>query len=547
VIKILNAFFGAIFLILFCFEFSLSQKVSFSNTLNYGTGKENTGDSEIDKRKEYLDNLADLRIFYDNITIGARYDLDKPAEYGLPYNGIRKKFIQYTKDGFDIRAGDIYTLFSRGLALNLFENKTLAFDNGLTGIKIQYQNKLFKAIVLGGDIEYTDPLTVLSSAPYKENYKLRAGNFEITPLKGITSGMSFVWTEMNPSNSNSLDQEPSVIQMPELYLNYRSTYLDIYAGYTIKYTKISGLDSSTGTGFYGALTHNGENYGITLEYKNYRYDVIDPFNRLNTHRLTRFLPIQNPPIVFKENSFTLLSRYEHTPDFNDETGIQLDINYSLTPECIFNLNYSASSRNFSYNITDKDLLLFKKKEIGSFLPSGSDEFSPFWELYADAEYYFDPPSSFLKAGFDIRNEITYNELWELSASKAAHPLKSVTIPLLVQYAFDEKFSVKFSSEEQWVKKSQYPKDNDFYNQLVSMQISHSPDYIFGLLFEYTSNEYEINKETTWLSGNFSYRYNSRHTITLSYGSERGGQICSNGICRLVYPFKGLRFSVVSNL
>lgn len=65
--------------------------------------------------------------------------------------------------------------------------------------------------------------------------------------------------------------------------------------------------------------------------------------------------------------------------------------------------------------------------------------------------------------------------------------------------------------------------------------------------EFTTDENEPSQKKSWVAGEFSYRLGNAHTATISYGSERGGLICSNGICRQVNPFDGVRFQLVTQL
>lgn len=136
-------------LILFVSVFSYAQKVtsSVSNLMRYGTGKE-IGEY-VEYEKEYFENLTDVRLFVNNFVIGFRLEYSKPSEYGLGYQGLRKKYVEFVQDGLSVRAGDCYGMFSRGLSLNLFENRQLQYDSGLEGIRLQYQNDWMKAILIG--------------------------------------------------------------------------------------------------------------------------------------------------------------------------------------------------------------------------------------------------------------------------------------------------------------------------------------------------------------------------------------------------------------
>jgi hypothetical protein len=121
--------------------------------------------------------------------------------------------------------------------------------------------------------------------------------------------------------------------------------------------------------------------------------------------------------------------------------------------------------------------------------------------------------------------------------------RQTAIPVAVQYKFTEVWSAKLSNELQWVTK--FPETKPFYNHLVALQFAHSPDYSFGFRYEYTTHEYEPQDEKHWLVGEIGYHLGANNLVGITYGTERGGQVCSNGICRVISPYKGLRFSFTS--
>ncbi|MGE5811261.1 MAG: DUF6029 family protein, partial [Ignavibacteria bacterium] len=66
-------------------------------------------------------------------------------------------------------------------------------------------------------------------------------------------------------------------------------------------------------------------------------------------------------------------------------------------------------------------------------------------------------------------------------------------------------------------------------------------------FEYTTSEIDVSERKNWITGELGYRFGQTHVITASYGRERGGLICSNGICKYIQAFEGFRFSVLSQI
>ena len=154
-------------------------KTSVNNLFRYGTGEEDLyGKSS---RKEYFENFTDAQLSLNNFRIGIRLEISNPAELGRNFKGLRKRFFEFTTSDFEVSAGNFDEIVGRGLTLNCYEQRELAFDTGLDGLRIIYKKDFtqkksirFKTEVLGGNLEYYDYLK-----PERiEKYSLRNLNFE---------------------------------------------------------------------------------------------------------------------------------------------------------------------------------------------------------------------------------------------------------------------------------------------------------------------------------------------------------------------------------
>ncbi len=515
---------------------------SVSNQLKAGSGFEYFGESLTKQKKNYFENFSDVRIFSPKLTIGFRLEYSNPPEYGLNFIGLRKKFIEFGGNGLNLKAGDFYTLFGKGLSLNLFENRNLAFDNGLNGLKATYETNFLKAHLVGGDLDFLEPLSIYLGNPRIENYKVRGALLEILPIKNLSIGGSFVYSEGKlPSVISNIDTIE--VHIPEIFIKTKIKDLDLFASYAIKRTSLSGKDTSRGSGFYSSLSYSGEGFGITFEYKDYRFDIVDPSRRSDLFRPTRALPFQNPPIVHKEHIFTLTQRLPHVVDFNDEVGFQIDAFVSITDQLTLNTNFALASKHYDYSL-NPSTYQFERKKVGSeFLPSLNKLRSPFWEVYLDLEYYFpDEIDSYLRIGFNRRSE-TKNE--QMNLYRPIQPTRITTIPLEVQKVWDENLSSKFISESQWV--LEFPQTERFFNQLLAISMNLYSKLSLGMRYELTTNKFEIGGRKNWIVFEGGYRLGTNHSLILSYGRERGGTVCSNGICRQVLPFDGFRLLLTSNI
>src|SRR5438128_2009929 len=104
----------------------LKVRVSASNLLRYGNGKEII--TTFSNNKTYFEELADVRLFVNDFVFGARYELDDPIEFGKGTKGISTRYVEWKKDEFNVRAGNYYDIYSKGLSLNAFESRGLGIN-----------------------------------------------------------------------------------------------------------------------------------------------------------------------------------------------------------------------------------------------------------------------------------------------------------------------------------------------------------------------------------------------------------------------------------
>jgi len=524
--------------------------ISVSNVFRYGSSNEAVNPLYL--QKEYVENMSDTRISYQNFLLGIRLLHDDPPESGIQFTGIRKRYMEFTKEDIVVRVGDSYTLFGRGLALNLFERRTLGFDTGLDGVKVTYANSVVKAIVTGGDVLYHD---VLNESRIEE-YQVRAGSLEIIPCPYLSIGFNYVGGKVRFPNT-PLNEFAGRFDMPEYTTHFHVDDIDGYISFAEKRTEVYPTfinplgDFARGTGAYGSVSYTQKSFGVSLEYKDYRFGIVNPVDRNVPDRVTKALAIQNPPIVHKEHSFTLLTRYPHVIDFGDEVGFQFDLFYSFS-QLTGSLNVATASRHYSFvptgetDRTPMNPIYRGESRENGFLPSLSEKFSPFREFYFDVQYFLEEScNDYAEIAFNWREDKTALEAVRLGSSPIIEIKRTASVPVAFQYTLSEGLVATFTSEQQWVRDDTNPVRSDFYNQLFSLSVSKSPIAALTIRYEFTTDEGTVDARKDWTVLDVSVRIGNSHTITLAVGGDRGGQVCSNGVCRIFLPFLGFRTSITS--
>jgi len=224
---------------------TINIKASLNNVFRYGSGKEIISSRE--SQKEYFENISDTRLTINDIVFGLRYEISKPVEYGSDFRGIRKRYIEYSNpDVLDVRAGDFWEVIGRGLSMNTFEQRPLAYDTGIDGVRVIFKRTFgnknpvkIKSEILGGDIEYSDFLN-----PGRiETYKVRDFNFEISPFKFLNIGTNYVYSTGSIPSGNAETRIKAYI--PEMFAGLNLTDIQIYSSYAHKHKHRSKYFIST--------------------------------------------------------------------------------------------------------------------------------------------------------------------------------------------------------------------------------------------------------------------------------------------------------------
>ena len=307
-----------LFYIFIFISFSAAQiDYTISHELKYGDGKELLNGQYVPYN--YFENLLDINLSYSRFNLYEQWEYSDPPQFGYPLQKLNKAYLEYIDDELMVKLGDIYTLYGRGLGLNLFQDQSLDFDNSLRGVEFSYSHDDgFKLFGLGGRglFEYKSS----PSSRYNDksiDHSVTAFGAEIW-LPWISSNViMFNINQDIESLSVGGDIENKHIDNDNFGLNGIWGPVDFYLEKSWldwntegEYDELNNPIHHKGGFLYTALSFELLGFGITHEFKD--YDAEDyP------------LSISNPPIVFRESASTLVSRNLHLIKFSDEVGHQL--------------------------------------------------------------------------------------------------------------------------------------------------------------------------------------------------------------------------------
>ncbi|NQS97286.1 MAG: hypothetical protein HQ591_02420 [candidate division Zixibacteria bacterium] len=474
-----------------------AQGVDFNASLRlrYDNGQEvdpassrNFPDNLIDRA--YIEGLFTADFLFkappigDRFRVGLRMLKHQPSKVdGLLFNLKDERrfedkiYAQLNWNRWEFWAGDVYETFGKGLALNLFENRDLYFDTGLRGSKTAYRSKSLRFKAIYGQ----------SRAGYLVDIENVGGvNFEIRPTSDSQVGASVVHQE-------GLNYEERFT--PEIYAGYEYYPFSIYAEYAQR--RLENGNILAGDGIYSSLTAAVGGFAAQFSYKYYGFGVDDCF--------------QTPPVVQREYTTKLMSSHPHLPLIDDQVGFEINLSAAPHDLVFLDLNFSRASRHRGADI----------------LPSLEQDYSPFWELFCEGEYY--PRSDLtMKFGFGWNEESRIN-FWE----------EKIGTTTEIIYSFSGLWSITLAGEKMWVDDIQANLTHQ--EHWLSATLARAPFASLNISYENSTRDSDV-EGNEWLSGEVAVTIISEHRLLLFYGRERGGLKCTSGICRPVQPFEGFRLT-----
>ncbi len=541
-----------------------------------GTTSLGYGDSENDFN--FSEHRVDLNGNWNQWIGWMQFEYAKPPQLGREDAGLRKFRLEYVKDNFTIKLGDIYEYWGRGLMLNMEDDQSIDLDTGLRGGLLQWSSDVVSAEVLGG----TQSIWRLTNQV--TGFNDRVPNYKVE--HGMVGGrVSFNGDRWQGSIQflNSKEDHPNPITNENDNINHNMMggtlhYFADNMDATIDYVK----KDKSGFGFYSNANVFLGLWSIGLSYKNYSFATLPPSDRWNfVNNTGGALTMQQMPTGFRTHNSSLLGKITHLIDFNDEVGYYFTLSGPVFNDALFTLEWAKSSRhNEWYN----DIQWNWQSRDAVSLPSSNPLMNPFQEIYAELNGYAMGQKFYYVIGVvkteDVLDIFTNQEIDQYQ-SYSYESIEAVTIPTHFTYRFDNQYSIDILFEYQDKKKgfntfSNFPSfGHDIFgslylkekqiNRFISVGIAKSPRWSASLSVDYADTEERAVVEQerknnaiekaldsiwdtslTWANLEVVINLNQNNRLAISYGSLRGGVYCSNGVCRYIQPFEnGFKFGLVS--
>ena len=507
-------------------------EMNYSYEMKYGVGKQVTSESQDTTDYSYFENLLDINTYFgDNIYLFTQLEYSNPPVFGYSRTRIdsvlNKFYFEYSNETFNMKLGNLYELYGRGLSFYTMQDQNVDYDNSIIGLNLKYvmKNNLdISFLIGGGDFEFrSNP--AFRETDYQINNDFILGSFDYGNdtfgylqflylknttlltydfIKNIRGGGSEVGQELAERTSIldflSTTGNGDTLHQQDMNLNWNIYFgpLEIYIDKSwINYDKIHN-NEVFGSRFYTSLYTELLSMGITYEYKNYYTPYL-------------IKSISNPPICYREGNSILASRNAHTMNFGNEMGHQIDLNSNIFDNMNVAANLSLSHRHKMgdmESISIFDVLTMKDEDI-------MYDYYPFRQVYMEINGWTLNEKLYYKVGADH-----FTEFYD------GKNINALTIPThwVWKLPGGSSFTIYLETQKKDVKTIT---PGEYTSNYFSVSYSNRGKWIITGFYD---QEIKDSKPNHWAGLDLSYKISSETQVSIYYGSQKGGLVCANGIC-----------------
>ena len=535
----------SIYFILFLFSFIYPQ-------VDYGINYELKYSDGEDEDTNIFENYFDINLYYKDFYFYTLLQYKDPALIGLSTKKIEDIFsvfyLDYSLGDFQLQVGDIFQSYGVGLSMHTFEDRGIDYNNSPRGVAYTYYltdnidifttfgENTFSTRTSPAELEpniYIDNELYLGGFSYRNDffdffYLLMLNNQDIDSESIVSmKSLKNILGDYLKNRYSSI--VPSDYHMKVFEHNFGTTLylgdLELYFEKSWIYHNKINDQRTSGYKYYFSSYFSLQDYGILYEHKNYNAPYY-------------FSVFSNPPIVFRENSSTLISRNLHNVDFSNEVGHHILINKSYSDQ----LNLLISSA-FSYqHVYDSSISepkigrilknMIKLNNLDVFL----DDLKPYRQFYAEINGWNEDGKIFYKLGLD--------DYFELKIDKE---LRAKTFTSQFTFKNDSGNSVSCYLEYQKMIYEHLNPNEIHRFAYLSPSYNHYGKWIFSMFYDI---EYEINNAHNFKEGymgmDITYYLSDNNILSIFIGSQKGGLVCANGTCVMQPDFEN-GFKITSRM
>ncbi len=509
-----------------------------------------------------------LNLNYQNwgFDIGLRFDMFNNSNLLNPIGsfngaGIGQWYVSKKIHKLGITGGYIYDIIGSGIIFRAYEERPLAIDQALYGVRLTYDilpDWKIKAFTGRQKQQFDTYKSVLRGLNLDGFISLDSSGVTLAPGFGVVSrtiddgSMNNLVATLNTYRKEDIvEMFPDTLPGGNAGPNYNTYAVSFYntltagpfawyleGAYKTKDVIVDPFEervavtgdtilgryiNKAGSVIYTSLSYANKGLGITVEGK--RTENFD-FRTRPQEEGVRGLLHYIPPMA-RVNTYRLPARYAAATQFVGEMAVQADVRYRVNKSLSLLVNFS--------NITNlKDEQLYR-------------------EIFTEFYYKYKRKWT-LTAGVQFQD---YNQEIYFGKPKAK-PIKSVTPYADFLYKFDRKTSIRFEAQYMHVAKTEVSPTESVREDYGSwvfglVEFSLAPHWSFTVsdMFNIAPGKIspvdgQTGEEKKIHYPRFDVFYtNKANRFSLSYVKQVEGIVCSGGICRLEPAFSGVKMTVNS--
>ena len=237
------------------------------------------------------------------------------------------------------------------------------------------------------------------------------------------------------------------------------------------------------------------------------------------------------PLFLDKSSSTLASRNNHSINWGDEVGHQIELNKSLSKKLTFLANLSISHKHKIDGTPSVEL----SDILGMDLEDDIYHQYPFKQFYTEVSGYTLLEKLYFKVGYDNLAEFKGYEY-------APQNIVAITYPSMFTYDLGNGNSItsyiEYQDRKQEVRNEDLsPLRTDYFkNNYISFSYNYKNFLSFSYFYEDEAYDKTILSDTwdeginVWRGYDISAKLNATSQLSVFYGSQKGGLVCANGVC-----------------
>ncbi len=457
--------------------------------------------------------------------------------------GISTFKIEYNKKDLNILLGNFYEQFGSGMILRSWEDRSLGINNSIRGLNAKYR--------INDEINFT---TLIGNQ--KKGFKYSKGfivgfdsEFDISKIlknnSTILLGLSYVgrndqktksdyYDEMTNLFSARIDYSSSFFYSNLELVNKSKNPIIIFGGVSDTFIK-EGSSILLNSGFYKD--------GLGLDFTFRRLENMSLFSEREAYGNIYNESIVNYlPALTKQHDYSLANLYVYAAQPNvsfqsdnltkaGEIGIQTDLYYFIEQETFLGGKYGTSiAINASvWNNLD-----------GTFDFSNQNYDT---DLFSFGEKYFSETSLEIRKKWSEKFENIFlyaNQYYNKRlVEETSGEVNSNVIVLENTYKINDNKSLRLEL--------QHLSTKDDTKNWSAFGLEYNLSYAVSLYITDMYNYQNPVEEKKIHYYNFGGSYSKGiNRYTVNYGRQRGGLVCTGGICRYVPESTGLSFSITTS-